>query len=69
MKYLTDFLNFEYISVSIDSFIIIQKYFKSSKIFLFTVNSKKKVCELVSKHSVDVILTSVSPKELDCLKE
>ncbi len=42
MSYLTDFLNFEYISVSIDSFHIIQKYFKSDQIFLFTVNSKKK---------------------------
>ena len=69
MRYLTDFLNFEYISVSTDSYFFIQKYFKSSEIFLFTVNSKKKVCELVSKHSADVILTSVSPKELDCLKE
>lgn len=69
MSFLTDFLNFEYISVSIDSFHIIQKYFKSEKIFLFTVNSKKRVCELVSKHSVYVLLTSVSPKEMDCLKQ
>ena len=69
MSYLTNFLNFEYVSVSIESFHIIQKYFKSSKIFLFTVNSKKKICELVSKHSASVVLTSVSPEEIDCLKE
>ena len=69
MSYLTNFLNFEYVSVSIESFHIIQKYFKSSQIFLFTVNSKKKICELVSKHSASVVLTSVSPEEIDCLKE
>ena len=69
MSYLTNFLNFEYVSVSIDSFHIIQKYFKSSQIFLFTVNSKKKICELVSKHAAYVVLTSVSPEEIDCLKE
>ena len=33
MSYLTNFLNFEYVSVSIESFHIIQKYFKSSQIF------------------------------------
>ena len=69
MSYLTNFLKFEYVSVSIDSFHIIQKYFKSNQIFLFTVNSKKKICELVSKHSASVVLTSVSPEEIDCLKE
>ena len=69
MSYLTNFLNFEYVSVSIESFHIIQKYFKSNQIFLFTVNSKKKICELVSKHSASVVLTSVSPEEIDCLKE
>ena len=69
MSYLTNLLNFEYVSVSIDSFQIIQKYFKSSQIFLFTVNSKKKICELVSKHAASVVLTSVSPEEIDCLKE
>ena len=69
MSYLTNFLNFEYVSVSIDSFHIIQKYFKSSQIFLFTVNSPKKICELVSKNYAFVVLTSVGPKEIDCLKE
>ncbi len=69
MSYLTNFLNFEYVSVSIESLHIIQKYFKSNQIFLFTVNSKKKICELVSKHSASVVLTSVSPEEIDCLKE
>ena len=69
MSYLTNFLNFEYVSVSIDSFHIIQKYFKSNQIFLFTVNSQKKICELVSKNYAFVVLTSVGPKEIDCLKE
>ena len=35
---------------------------------IFLINNKK-ICELVSKHSASVVLTSVSPEEIDCLKE
>ena len=69
MKYIIDLMNFEYISVSIDSLSLLEKYFKPSQIFLFTINSSRRLCELKSKQSVNVILTSISPKKLDCLKK
>ena len=69
MKYITEFMNFKYISVSIDSLSLLEKYFKPSQIFLFTINSSRRLCEFKFKQSVNVILTSISPKKLDCLKK
>ena len=66
IKYLTNIFGFEYISVSIDSFLIIKSYFKPHQFFLFTVNSKDKICELIFKQTVNVILTSINPIELKC---
>ncbi len=66
IKNLINVLKFKYISVSIDSFLIIKNYFKPHQFFLFTVNSRKKICELISKQSVNVILTSINPEELKC---
>ena len=66
IKYLTNIFGFEYISISINSFLKIKSYFKPHQFFLFTVNSNKKICELISKKTVNVILTSINPKELKC---
>ena len=66
IKNLISILGVKYISVSIDSFPMIKNYFEPHQFFLFTVNSKKKICELISKQSANVILTSIDPKELKC---
>ena len=66
IKYLTNILGFEYISVSVDSFLTIKSYFKPHQFFLFTVNSEDKICELILKQTVNVILTSINPIELKC---
>ena len=66
IKYLTNIFGFEYISISINSFLKIKSYFKPHQFFLFTVNSNEKICELISKQTVNVILTSINPKELKC---
>ena len=66
IKYLTKIFGFEYISISVNSFFKIKSYFKPHQFFLFTVNSNEKICELISKQTVNVILTSINPKELKC---
>ena len=66
IKYLTKIFGFEYISISTNSFLKIKSYFKPHQFFLFTVNSNEKICELISKQTVNVILTSINPKELRC---
>ena len=66
IKYLTNIFGFEYISISINSFLKIKSYFKPHKFFLFNFNSNEKICELISKQTVNVILTSINPKELKC---
>jgi len=67
LDFLTFFFQFDGISVPIGHFELVKNIFLPEEIFVFTINSKFKICEILKNNSARVILSKIPPKHLHCM--
>lgn len=61
-----NFSSFDFISISKHQFNLVEDYFQSEKIFVYTINNKKNFCNFVKKNKVKVILSRYNFNQNNC---
>lgn len=66
LRYVTNLLGFNYYSLSLDNYNMIKSFFPLNNTFIYTVNNKKKICEMLKENKIKVILSDIYFNNTKC---